>query len=101
MLKLAGLENLAETELGRITTKTQQEEYIQQIMAPGLKNFLDKIPALRLLILLEWTNVKFRTPLACDFHIPLQAETTVYMALVRHVPSGLVLSSFIAYLLQL
>ena len=47
MLKLAGLENLAETELGRITTKTQQEKYIEQIMAPELKNFLDKIPALR------------------------------------------------------
>ena len=47
MLKLAGLENLAETELGRIKTKSQQENYIQQIMAPELKNFLDKIPALR------------------------------------------------------
>ena len=68
----SGWEYLAETELGLIRTKEQQVDFIKQMMAPELKPFLEELPALRVLILFEWSNVKFREPLPTFFHIPGQ-----------------------------
>ena len=69
----SGWEYLASTELGLIRTKDQQREMIAEMMAPELKPFLGELPALRVLILFEWDNVKFREPLATYFHVPGKA----------------------------